>query len=288
LTCVGLTFDKRYFIYNLSLKNMLSIDIKDHIATISLQNAQKANALNRDFWKNFPLEIQKLDENHEVRVIILAGEGKNFCAGIDLEMLTDLQKIIQDKGEQGRIREKLRRWILDLQEIPSVLSACRKPVIAQIQGACIGAGVDIITACDMRYCSADAYFSVKEIDLGIVADVGTLQRLPKIVPEGIAREWAYTGKKFGADIASKYNLVNEVFENVELLQTKVQEIAQIIAQKSPLTIRGTKEILNYAQDHSIQDGLNYVATWNAGMLPSADLLESAMAMMQKRTPKYEN
>ncbi len=267
---------------------MLGIDIKDHIATISLQNATKANALNRDFWKNFPLEIQKLDENPEVRVIILAGEGKNFCAGIDLEMLTDLQKIIQDKGEQGRIREKLRRWILDLQEIPTVLSKCRKPVIAQIQGACIGAGVDIITACDMRYCSVDAYFSVKEIDLGIVADVGTLQRLPKIVPEGIAREWAYTGKKFGADIASKYNLVNEVFENLEILQTKVQEIAQVIAQKSPLTIRGTKEILNYAQDHSIEDGLNYVATWNAGMLPSADLLESAMSMMQKRTPKYEN
>lgn len=270
---------------------MLKTDISEHIALISLNNPQKANALNRDFWQNFPLEIQKLDENPEVRVIILAGEGKNFCAGIDLDMLGDLQKIIQGENknsEQGRIREKLRRWILDLQRIPSVLAGCRKPVIAQIQGACIGAGVDIITACDMRYCSKDAYFSVKEIDLGIVADVGTLQRLPKIVPEGIAREWAFTGKKFGADIAMKYNLVNEVFENVEEMQKQVLELAQTIAQKSPLTIRGTKEVLNYAQDHSIIDGLNYVATWNAGMLPSLDLMESAMAMMQKRTPKYEN
>ncbi len=265
---------------------MLSIDINAHVATVTLQNAGKANALNRDFWQNFPSEIQKLDENPDVRVIVLAGEGKNFCAGIDLEMLTDLQKIIQDKGEQGRIREKLRRWILDLQKIPTVLAECRKPVIAQIQGACIGAGVDIITACDMRYCSKEAYFSVKEIDLGIVADVGTLQRLPKIVPEGIAREWAYTGKKFGADIAQKYALVNDVFESVETLQQEVKNIALTIAQKSPLTIRGTKEVLNYTQNHSTQDSLNYVATWNAGMLPSADLLESAMAIMQKRTPNY--
>jgi enoyl-CoA hydratase len=220
-------------------------------------------------------------------VVILSGAGKNFCAGIDLAMLGGVAEAIAHK-DAARSREALRRLILDLQDCLSSIERCRKPVLAAIHGACIGGAVDLVTCCDMRYAANGAQFSVREIDVGMTADVGTLQRLPRLVPDGIVRELAYTGRNVEADEAQRIGLVNRLFDTPEALVEGVRQLAQSIAAKSPLAIRGTKEMLNYGRDHSVVDGLNYIATWNAAMLMSADLNESMSAMREKRLPKYED
>jgi enoyl-CoA hydratase len=202
-------------------------------------------------------------------------------------MLMGLGSQIEDDCD-GRRREKLRRLILKLQDTLSSIERCRKPVLAAVHGACIGGGIDLITACDMRYCSANAYFTVKEIDVGMTADVGTLQRLPHLVGEGMARELAYTGRRVEGPEAQQMRLVNRCFDTPEALHEGVMEIARSIAAKSPLSIRGCKEMITYARDHSVADGLNYVATWNAAMLMSADLFEAGAANMQKRDPVFRD
>jgi enoyl-CoA hydratase len=162
-------------------------------------------------------------------------------------------------------------------------------VLATIHNGCVGGGVDLISCTDMRYCSADAYFTIKEIDIGMVADVGTLQRLPKLIGnQGIVREMAFTGRKVLADEALRIGLVNQVFETREAMQAGVREMAALIASKSPLSVRGTKEMLNYSRDHSVADGLNYIATWNAAMLMSSDLTTAMMASMAKQTPQFKD
>ncbi|MBL8394435.1 MAG: enoyl-CoA hydratase/isomerase family protein, partial [Candidatus Accumulibacter sp.] len=173
-----------------------------------------------------------------------------------------------------------------LQDCLSSVERCRKPVLAAIQGACIGGAVDLVTCCDMRYVAADAQFSVREIDVGMTADVGTLQRLPRLVPDGIARELAYTGRSVDAAEARQIGLANQVFATPEALLQGVRAIARTIAGKSPLAIRGSKEMLNYGRDHSVTDGLNYIATWNAAMLMSADLEESMAALRERRPPRF--
>ena len=175
-----------------------------------------------------------------------------------------------------------------MQDCLSSVERCRKPVLAAIHGACIGAGVDLVTCCDMRYGAADAQFSVREIDVGMVADVGTLQRLPHLIPDGVARELAFTGRSLEAGEANEIGLINRVFETQETLLEGAKKVARSIAGKSPLAIRGTKEMLNFGRDHSVADGLNYVATWNAAMMMSADLSESMAAMREKRLPKFED
>jgi enoyl-CoA hydratase len=266
----------------------LLLNIENNIAHLFLNNPDKANAMTEDFWKEIKICMEELDQNPEVRVVVIKGNGKHFSSGIDLSMLLQLQSMMNSKEDTGKIREKLRRWILGLQDSFNAIEKCRKPVIACIQGACVGGAVDLITACDMRFCSEEAYFCVKEIDLAIVADVGTLQRLPKIVSQGIAREWIYTAKKVSSKEAEKAHLVNQVFENQEQMNEYVKLLAENIASKSPLAIRGTKEILNYSQEHSTQDSLNYVATWNAAMLFSQDIIEAGMASMQKRKPVFKD
>ena len=188
----------------------------------------------------------------------------------------------------GRTREALRRVILDMQDTLTSLERCRKPVLAAIHGACVGGGIDLITCADMRYASSDAYFTIKEIDIGMTADVGTLQRLPKLVGEGITRELAYTGRKFDAAEAKEIGLVNRVFESRDALYAGVQKIAATIAAKSPLSIRGTKEMITYARDHSVADSLNYIATWNAAMLMSEDLTAAMTANMTKQAPRFKD
>jgi len=264
-----------------------SIDIQNHIATLTLNQPDRANAMTRAFWEEMPQAMHELDENADCRVIIIRGAGKHFSAGIDLSMLAEIQQMMSSKEETGRIREKLRRWILSLQDAFSAIEKCRKPTLAMIHGACIGGAIDLITACDMRYATEDARFCVKEIDLAIVADVGTLQRLPRIVSEGIARELAFTGKTISGKEAATIHLVNSVYPTQEALQTAVVEIATQIASKSPLAIRGTKEVLNYSRDHNTHDSLNYVATWNSAMLFSQDTAEAMMANTQKRTPNFQ-
>jgi enoyl-CoA hydratase len=231
--------------------------------------------------------MEWLDSTPEARVGVITGKGKFFTAGIDLTLLMGLGAKIEDDCD-GRRREKLRRLILKLQDTLSSIERCRKPVLAAIHGACIGGGIDLITACDMRYCSANAYFTVKEIDVGMTADVGTLQRLPHLVGDGMARELAYTGRRVEGPEAQQMRLVNRCFDTPEALQAGVMEIAQTIAAKSPLSIRGCKEMITYARDHTVADGLNYIATWNAAMLMSKDLFEAGAANMQKRDPVFKD
>jgi enoyl-CoA hydratase len=264
----------------------LTLSLQDHIATLRLNRPDKANAMNATMWQDIRRAFEWVDATPEARVAVLEGEGRNFTAGIDLTMMMGLAPQIQDDCE-GRMRESLRRVILDLQDTLTSLERCRKPVLAAIHGACVGGGIDLICCADMRYASSDAYFSIKEIDIGMVADVGTLQRLPKLIgSQGLVRELAYTGRRVEAAEAREIGLVNRVFESREALQAGVREIAASIAAKSPLSIRGTKEQLNYARDHSVADGLNHIATWNAGMLMSEDLTKAMMA--GKAVPQFRD
>jgi enoyl-CoA hydratase len=264
----------------------LNITLQDHIATVRLNRPDKANAMNATMWQEIRKAFQWVDDTPEARVAILQGEGKLFTAGIDLTMMMSLAPQLQGACD-GRARESLRRTVLDLQDTLTSLERCRKPVLVAIHGGCIGGGIDLITCADMRYASQDAYFTIKEIDIGMVADVGTLQRLPRLVGEGMARELAYTGRKFSAAEAMEMRLVNRVFESREALYSGVREIAATIAAKSPLSIRGTKEMITYARDHSVADGLNYIATWNAAMLMSQDLTEAMSANTAKRAPVFQ-
>ena len=265
----------------------LSVSLESHIATVRLNRPAKANAMNATMWQEIRKAFEWVDATPEARVAILEGEGKLFTAGIDLQMMMELGPQIQSDCD-GRMREGLRRLILDLQDTLTSLERCRKPVLAAIHGGCVGGGIDLITCADMRYCSSDAYFTIKEIDIGMTADVGTLQRLPKLIGEGMARELAYTGRKFDAAEALDMRLVNRVFDTREALRAGVQEIAASIVAKSPLSIRGVKEMITYARDHSVADGLNYIATWNAAMLMSADLEEAMKANMTKRAAQFKD
>ncbi len=265
----------------------IETSLENHIAHVRLNRPDKVNAMNAPMWSEIRTAMKWADETPEVRVVIISGNGKNFSAGIDLGMMMAFGKQIEDACE-ARMRENLRNVILDLQDCLTAIERCRKPVIAAIQGACIGGAVDLISCCDMRYASNDATFSIKEIDIGMTADVGTLQRLPKIIHPAMVRELAFTGRNVRADEAEKIGLVNRLFDSPASLDAGVAEIAKTIAEKSPLSIRGVKEMLNYARDHSVADGLNYVATWNAAMLMSADLQEAMMANMDKRKPEFRD
>ena len=265
----------------------LALSVENQIAHVSLNRPDKANAMSREVWTELRTVFEWIDVTPEVRVAIISGSGPHFTSGIDLTMLAGVADAVDDDCE-GRKREKLRRVILDLQDTLTSLERCRKPVIAAIHGACIGGGIDLICCADMRYCSAEAYFSIKEIDMGMTADVGTLQRLPKLIGDGMVRELAYTGRKFTADEARAVGLVNRVFDSPEALLAGVTQIAGEIAAKSPLAMRGTKEMIVYARDHSVADSLNYIATWNAAMLMSADMQEAMMSSMQKKAPTFRD
>ncbi len=265
----------------------LELSVTNKIAHVSLNRPAKANAMSREVWEELGSAFAWVDAFPEARVAILSGTGAHFTSGIDLAMLAGVADEVDDDCE-ARKRENLRRVILKLQDTLTALERCRKPVIAAIHGACIGGGIDLICCADMRFCSADAQFSIKEIDMGMTADVGTLQRLPKLIGDGMTRELAYTGRTFAAEEARAMGLVNRVFKSKDSMMEGVEKIAADIAAKSPLAIRGTKEMLNYARDHTVADGLNYIATWNAAMLMSADMQEAMMAAMQKKTPKFQD
>ena len=265
----------------------LSLNLAEGIAEIRLNRPDKSNAMNEAMWQEIRQAFDWVDATPEARVAILAGEGKNFCAGIDLAMLGSIQQRIAHP-DGARSREALRQLILDLQDCLTSIERCRKPVIAAIHGACVGGALDLVTCCDMRYASADATFSIKEIDLAMVADVGTLQRLPHLIGQGLSRELAYTGRNIDAEEAEKIGLINRFFATKTALTAAVREIAQNIASKSPLAIRGLKEVMNFSRDHSVADGLNFVATWNAALLLSGDLNECISAQREKRMPKFED
>ena len=261
------------------------LDIDDKIAHVRLNRPQKANALDATAWEEMQTIFRTLDQDPAVRVIILSGEGKHFCAGIDLSQLMAIRQASAD-ADEGRQREKIHHFAQQLQAPINAIETCRKPVLAAIHNACVGAGVDVITACDMRYATQAAYFAIAEIDMGMVADLGTLQRLPKLIGAGMTRELAFTGRRFSAEEALNHHLINQLYADKAEMLTAVTALAKTIASKSPLSIRGTKQVLNFSREHSIADGLAYVATWNAGMILSNDLTEAFTAYIEKRPPHF--
>lgn len=263
----------------------IQLDVEGHLATVTLDRPGNANAMNLPMWSELQSCFQWLDAEPAVRAIVLAGEGKHFCSGLDLSVFADLAN---NSLEPSRQSEQLRQTILRLQANLTAIESCRKPVLAAIHYTCIGGAIDMISCCDMRYCTADAYFSIKEIDLGMTADVGTLQRLPHIIGQGVLRELAYTGREINAEEALSIGLVNRVFSDWKKMMAEVKQIAATIASKSPLAIRGTKEMLLYSRDHSVADSLNYVATWNAGMLCSADVMKSIEASTSSAKALFED
>jgi enoyl-CoA hydratase len=264
----------------------LAISESDGIAHIELNRPDKANAMNALMWKELKSAFEWLNSS-KARVGVLSARGKNFTAGIDFELLMAVKTETAGLPDGAR-QDRLREIIGEMQAAISAAELCSKPVLAAIHGACVGGGVDLVTACDMRYATQDTKFSVKEVDLAIIADVGTLQRLPRMVGEGLARELAYTGREFKGVEAHAMRLVNQTFSDKESLIKAVMEIAGNIARKSPQTIRGIKDTLNYSRDHTVAEGLAYVAAKNAQMLFSADLAEAIAANMQKRAPIFED
>ncbi|MEH6566506.1 MAG: crotonase/enoyl-CoA hydratase family protein [Halopseudomonas sp.] len=262
----------------------LLVEQTGKVAHIRINRPEKINAMNREFWAEMIEVFGWVDETDSIRCAIISGEGKHFSAGIDLTMLG--QAASQMNMDIARKAEAIRRHVLHLQHSFNVIDHCRKPVIAAIQGYCIGGAIDLITACDMRYCTEDAHFSIKEIDMGMAADVGTLQRLPRLIGDGMMREMAYTGRAvYGAE-AARIGLVNRTYADHAALLAGVMEVAQSIAAKSPVAIRGTKEMIRFSRDHSVEDGLNYIATWNAAMLQSEDMKIAMAAHMSKQTPEF--
>jgi len=263
----------------------LRIEQLGKIAEIILNRPQKANALNESLWFELERAFRWADQTAEVRVVILRGEGAHFSAGIDFEFMHSIEKRFAGMTE-GHRQDDLRRYIKSLQEAFTAAEACRKPVIAAIHGSCFGGAIDLITACDIRYASVEASFCVKEVDLSIVADIGTLQRLPHLVGEGRARELALTARVFDSQEANAIGLISHSLPSPSELLSYTREQALIISQKSPLAVRGTKQILNYSRDHSIAEGLDYVATWNSGQLFSEDLRRSMEALRSKKNPEF--
>ncbi|WP_199456391.1 MULTISPECIES: crotonase/enoyl-CoA hydratase family protein [unclassified Marinobacter] len=263
-----------------------NIEVKDHIAHVQFSRPEALNSMNKAFWLELPRCVHDIEANTDARVIVVSSTGKHFSAGMDLGVFSD-PKSVPMSGDPGRMAENLRRVVLQLQDTLSSLEKVRLPVLAAVHGGCIGGALDLVCAADSRYCTVDAYFTIKETELGMTADVGTLQRLPKLMPEGVVRELAYTGRKFGAEEAQRLGFVNTVYENQEAMLEGVMAIAAQIAANSPLAVTGCKEMINFSRDHSVEDSLKYMATWQAGMFRPGDMMRSFQAKAQKQAPSYD-
>ena len=269
----------------------LAIERDDGVATLCLDRADKLNALNRALWHSIPEAVAALDRDRDVRAIVLTGKGKAFCAGIDLvdhaPALADAGSLSGIEGSAVAKRRQLYDDIRAYQRAASCFADTNKPVIAAVHGACLGAGVDLITACDIRLASADAVFSVRETRIAMVADIGSLQRLPRVIGDGHAREWIFTGADYDAQRALEVQLINAVLPDREALLARAREIARAIAANSPLTVQGAKQVLGFATRREVDTNLDYVALWNAAFLHSEDLGEAMQAFMERRGPSFK-
>jgi enoyl-CoA hydratase len=264
--------------------DVISVDIDNHVATVWLDRPDSLNAMAPAFWTEFPAIVESLGDDDSVRVIVVAAKGAAFTAGIDVKAFAPM---FAGGTEDVATRRQLYRKIKDMQHTFSALADSPKPVIAAIHGYCIGGGVDLITACDIRLAAGDAVFSVRETKLGMVADVGTLQRLPKILDPGRVAELVYTGKDFSAAEALEMGLVSHVFPDVATLHKEAMTMAAEIAANSPLAVQGAKAVLRAGETMSTADALDYMAVWNSSFLTSNDLREAMMAMLEKREPDFE-
>jgi enoyl-CoA hydratase len=252
------------------------------VALLTLNRPGRANALDAGAWVELPLALRWISGRPEVRVLVLTGEGRNFCAGIEIAMMEQLVDLVSGEQDSPSGRDRLRREITRLQEAITELERLPIPVLAAIQGACFGGGVDLIGACDLRYASADARFCIKELDFGIVADVGTTQRLRHIIGLPALSELSLTAETIDAARALELGLVGRVFATSAELLEGVQRIARTIAAKPPIATQGVKHNLLYSRDHSVEEGLKEVAAWNAAMAFSRETREAISTFQAQR------
>lgn len=262
-----------------------NVSIEDGVAHIQMKRPEAMNTMNKAFWAELPAIVRDINDNARARCIVISSTGKHFSAGMDLSVFANVG---EGRGETDRhvAGESFRKHVHALQDTFSCLDEARMPVIAAIHGGCIGGAVDFTSACDIRYCSADAFFCIMEINIGMTADVGTFPRLCKLIPEGWVRELAYTGRRLPAQRARDIGLVNEVFETHEAVVAHALATAREIAGKSPLAVAGSKVMINYARDHTIKDGLDYIAVWQVGMFSGPHMAETFVARQEGREPVF--
>ena len=265
-----------------------NLEIEDNIANIILSRPEQLNSMSRKFWVELPEILEEVNRNSEIRVLIISSTGKHFCAGMDLSAFDNgVANIPKEKRpDNARIGEALYRSAKELQEYISKLEKIRVPVIAAIHGGCIGGAVDLVTACDIRLATTDAFFCIQEINIVMAADVGTLQRLPRIIPDSKMRELAYTGRRMLADEAKESGLVSDVYNSQEEMVNAAKEMANEIAKKSPIAIYGLKALMNYSRDHTISDSLDFNALWSGAMLSQRDMEEAIKAFVEKREATF--
>ena len=273
----------------MSKYSCFDLKIKDHICSLVLNRPNELNTMTRDFWVELGDALEEINRDSEVRVVVLSSTGKHFCAGMDLSAFSNGVDDIPDdkKPDHARVGEVLYRTAKELQGYISKLEEIRVPVIAAVHGGVIGGALDLITACDMRFASNDAFFCIQEINIGMAADVGTLQRLPKIIPDSKMREMAYTGRRMLADEAKNSGLVGEIYETQDEMLDAVHKLAAEIASKSPVAIYGLKAVMNYSRDHNVSDSLDFNALWSGAMLSQTDMAEAMTAQMEKRDANFD-
>ena len=264
------------------------VSVSDHVANLVLSRPDELNTMSRDFWVELGDVLEDINRDSDIRVVVMSSTGKHFCAGMDLNAFSNGVDNIPDgeKPDHARIGEAVYRVAKELQEYISSLEKIRVPVIAAIHGGCIGGAVDLVTACDIRLASNDAFFCIQEINIGMAADVGTLQRLPKIIPDSKMREMAYTGRRMYSDEAKDAGLVSDIYESQEKMLEAANKLAKEIASKSPIAIYGLKAVMNYSRDHTVEDSLEYNALWSGAMLSQKDMTEAMTANMEKRKGEF--
>lgn len=259
----------------------------DGVVQVTMVGPGKNNAMGPDFWAEVPQLFTALDRDPAVRAVVLAGQGRNFTYGLDLAgMAGVLGPVMSGEGGLAAPRTAFLDHVKDMQEAGTAIADCRKPVVAAVQGRCIGGGIDIISACDVRFASADATFSIREVKVAIVADMGTLQRLPAIIGDGHLRELALTGRDVDAARAEKIGLVNDVLPDAAAVLAHAHQVAGEIARNPPLVVHGIKDVLDADRAGRVQAGLRYVAAWNAAFLASEDLTEAMTAVFAQREPTF--
>ena len=262
------------------------VTVAEHVAEVTLIGPGKGNTMGPDFWRELPEVFGRLDADDDVRAVVLTGAGPHFSYGLDLlAMAGDLAPVLADSAK-ARQRTDFHQLVRRMQAAISAVADCRKPVVAAISGWCIGGGVDLITAADIRYASADAKFSVREVRVGMVADVGSLARLPALIGDGHLRELALTGKDVDAPHAARIGLVNDVYPDPRAVLAAARATAAEIAANPPLVVQGVKAVLDHTRSASVEDSLRFVAAWNAAFLPSEDLSEAVTALFEKRPPTF--
>ena len=265
----------------------LKVDIADRIAEVTLLGPGKGNAMGPDFWRELPQVFAALDGDPDVHAVVITGSGPHFSYGLDLPaMMPSWAPLLADRALAAP-RTTFLDEIRALQQAVTSIADCRKPVVAAVSGWCIGGGLDVIAAADVRLASADAKFSLREVKVAIVADLGSLQRLAGVIGEGHLRELALTGRDIDAARAEKIGLVNDVHPDQPAVLAAARELAGEIAANPPLVVQGVKDVLGQHREQRVAEGLRYVAAWNAAFLPSEDLGEAAQAFLERRAPKFQ-